>query len=206
MDFPYKKCTILKTIRSPNALKVEPVSPQIEAIPLYNCLNCLHLSPIHLNCSLGRTGWDNQWKRFERGAVLKKFDSVINKDFLNEMIILLKTNGEYSSRSFYGITKDPETYEYMMVLRYFKDGILRNHLKNNSNNINWNYKLNYLKRLANGFHIVHRDNNISGVLRYDKDLAFKICNRFSPFHTPELITHIYNSDARITHRPTFYEL
>ena len=44
------------------------------------------------------------------------------------MAIRLKT----SDYSFYGITKDPETHEHMMVLRYYEGGSLRNYLNNNN--------------------------------------------------------------------------
>ena len=51
------------------------------------------------------------------------------------MAILLETNGKMSSTRLYGITKDPDTHEYMMVLEYYGGGNLRNYLNNNFNNI-----------------------------------------------------------------------
>jgi len=41
--------------------KLDPVPSQIEAIPLYNRI---YLSPIHLNCSLGRTPGSNQYTTY----------------------------------------------------------------------------------------------------------------------------------------------
>ncbi|CAG8806663.1 26653_t:CDS:2, partial [Dentiscutata erythropus] len=61
---------------------------------------------------------NQQWTRYgQREVALKKFDGIvdINEDFLNEMVIFLKTNGDYSSAYLYGITKDPKTHEYMML-------------------------------------------------------------------------------------------
>ncbi|RHZ75584.1 hypothetical protein Glove_212g208 [Diversispora epigaea] len=94
-------------------------------------------------------------------VVLKKFDGIvditINDDFLNEMTIYLRTSGnKITSTILYGITKDPETHEYMMVLEYFKGGSLRNYLNNNFNNINWYNKLDYLKDLAEGFMLLFK--------------------------------------------------
>ncbi|RHZ78415.1 hypothetical protein Glove_165g146 [Diversispora epigaea] len=65
---------------------------------------------------------------------IKKFDNIldINKDFLNEMVIHLRTNVRGASVGFYGITKDPETHEYTN-----KGGSLRNYLNNNFNDFNW---------------------------------------------------------------------
>ncbi|CAB4432999.1 unnamed protein product [Rhizophagus irregularis] len=51
---------------------------------------------------------------------------ICQADFLNE---------------FYGITKDPETEEIMMVMQYTKNGNLRNVLSNN-------FKINYLRMLT----------------------------------------------------------
>ncbi|RHZ60287.1 hypothetical protein Glove_355g29 [Diversispora epigaea] len=55
---------------------------------------------------------------------LKKFDNFVNfNDVLNETYV------EYASIKFYGITQDPKTHKYMMVLQYAKDGNLREYLK-----------------------------------------------------------------------------
>ncbi|RHZ85271.1 hypothetical protein Glove_67g119 [Diversispora epigaea] len=58
--------------------------------------------------------WKRYWYCYEEGEVaLKKFDNFVNfNDVLNE-----------------GITQDPETHSYMMVLEYAKDGNLREYLK-----------------------------------------------------------------------------
>ncbi|RHZ73648.1 hypothetical protein Glove_230g32 [Diversispora epigaea] len=41
----------------------------------------------------------------------------------------------------YGITQDPETHSYIIILKYAEDGNLREYLKINFNNINWKLKL-----------------------------------------------------------------
>ncbi|RHZ85063.1 hypothetical protein Glove_71g78 [Diversispora epigaea] len=79
----------------------------------------------------------------------------INEDFLNEIAIHLRTMDENSSLRFYGITKDPETHKYVMVLRYLEGGNLRNFLDNNLQNINWRRKLYYLNDLAWKFKEIH---------------------------------------------------
>ncbi|RHZ86454.1 hypothetical protein Glove_50g38 [Diversispora epigaea] len=73
------------------------------------------------------------------------------------MTIYLRTSGnKITSTTLYGITKDSETHEYMMVLKYFKGGSLRNYLNNTFNNINWYNKLDYLKDFAGGFSEIHK--------------------------------------------------
>ena len=49
------------------------------------------------------------------------------------MSIHLKTQNEFASIQFYGITQDPETHSYMMVLEYAEEGNLREYLKTNFN-------------------------------------------------------------------------
>ncbi|RHZ76116.1 hypothetical protein Glove_203g58 [Diversispora epigaea] len=84
--------------------------------------------------------------------------SSINKEFLNEMSIL------------WNYTRSRNAQKYMMVLSYAKDGNLRDYLKNNFNNINWEANLYYLRRLAINFKsiqdldIVHQDFHPGNIL------------------------------------------
>ncbi|RHZ87580.1 hypothetical protein Glove_33g122 [Diversispora epigaea] len=131
--------------------------------------------------------WDienQQWKRYGKyEVVLKKFDNFVNfNDVLNEITIHLKTNTKYdASIQFYGITQDPETHSYMMVLEYAAGGDLREYLKINFNNINWLQKLNNLYILSlnlrniHELDIVHQDFHPGNILSYNfKDYAIKI--------------------------------
>ncbi|RHZ88733.1 hypothetical protein Glove_21g100 [Diversispora epigaea] len=124
--------------------------------------------------------WDienQQWKRWgQREVVLKKFDNFanLNEEFLNEMVIHLKTMNHLSySIRIYGITKDPENNKYMIVFEYMPDGNFRDYLKNHFDNINWNNKLRYLRLLAHYFRyfhnldIVHQDFHPGNILSYD---------------------------------------
>ncbi|RHZ43257.1 hypothetical protein Glove_815540g2 [Diversispora epigaea] len=149
----------------------------------------------------------------------------------NNMAIHLRTLTEYASIRFYLITHDPETHSYMMVLQYGQDGNLREYLKNNFNNINWERKLDNLQELSG--RVLSGDEEYTkaadvysfGTISYeivagfppypniphDKALAMKICNGLRPnipFHIPKLITRMIIRcwDARVTHRPTFKEL
>ncbi|RHZ70074.1 hypothetical protein Glove_275g7 [Diversispora epigaea] len=140
--------------------------------------------------------WDieNQhWKRWDGEVALKKFDNFVNfNNVLNEMEIHFKTHaGSYGSSSirFYGITQDPETHSYMMVLYYAKDGNLREYLKVNFNNINWNQKLNdlwYLSLNLINIHkldIVHQDFHPGNILSFN----FKNDIKISDFGLSKLI-------------------
>ncbi|RHZ85176.1 hypothetical protein Glove_71g138 [Diversispora epigaea] len=61
-----------------------------------------------------------------------------------------------TSIRFYGITQDPETHSYMMVLEYAADGNFREYLKNNFNNINWLQKLDSLRDLSYRLRDIHK--------------------------------------------------
>ncbi|RHZ85074.1 hypothetical protein Glove_71g192 [Diversispora epigaea] len=119
---------------------------------------------IHYARWIGRSigGWDiknQQWKRYRKEVevALKKFDNFVNfNDVLNEMKIHFKTcTDNYSSIQFYGITQDPETHSYMMVLEYASDGNLREYLKINFNNIDWFQKLFNLRDLSHRLKNIH---------------------------------------------------
>jgi serine/threonine protein kinase len=71
----------------------------------------------------------------------------------------------------YGITQDPETENYIMVLNYAENGSLRNYLDVNYNELSWNKKINYLHSIAHGLKdihekgLIHRDLHIGNILR-----------------------------------------
>ncbi|RHZ77524.1 hypothetical protein Glove_177g15 [Diversispora epigaea] len=114
--------------------------------------------------------WKRRYKGEEKEVALKKFNNFVNfNDVLNEMAIHLNTNGLGSIR-FYGITQDPETNSYMMVLNYAADGNLREYLKINFNNINWKQKLDNLYILSlrltdiHKLDIIHQDFHPGNIL------------------------------------------
>ncbi|RHZ80169.1 hypothetical protein Glove_139g303 [Diversispora epigaea] len=141
--------------------------------------------------------WDienQQWKRWGRCEVaLKKFVNFVNfNDVLNEMEIHFKSytgSDVATSIRFYGITQDPETHSYMMVLEYASEGNLREYLKINFNNINWEQKLLYLWSLSfnlmniHELDIVHQDFHPGNILSSD----FKDIMHISDFGLSKLI-------------------
>src|SRR5581483_1488566 len=55
----------------------------------------------------------------------------------------------------FGITKDPETNNFMMVMDYAKDGSLRQNLNKNFNLMDWQVKLCTLNIIAKGLSDIH---------------------------------------------------
>ncbi|RHZ76388.1 hypothetical protein Glove_198g106 [Diversispora epigaea] len=136
---------------------------------------------------------NQQWKRFGYGGfevALKKFDNIVNlNDVLNEMEIHLKTysgNGLTTIR-FYGITQDPETHSFMMVLDYVTDGNLREYLKNNFDNINWKQKLSNLRELSEKYSF-HPGNILSSDFKDDLEISDFGLIGVLPYIAPEVLS------------------
>ena len=51
----------------------------------------------------------------------------------------------------YGITKDPETKEFMLIMEYANGGNLHNYLQKNFRNITWGQKLTILLDISEGY-------------------------------------------------------
>ncbi|RHZ69557.1 hypothetical protein Glove_283g148 [Diversispora epigaea] len=176
--------TIDKFIRDAQ-LNTEEMGKSLEWIPFDRFRNIKEIakggfSTVHCATWIdGRIKWWNfeekQWERYgQHKVVLKMFDANLNEEFLNEMAIHLRTNStSICSIRFYGITKDPETGKYMMVLEYMPGGNFRDHLKNNFNNFNWESKLYSIWELAfcfKNFHdlnIVHQDFHPGNILLFE---------------------------------------
>ena len=72
----------------------------------------------------------------------------------------------------YGITQDPETKNYIVVLEYASGGSLRNYLDTNYDKLNWENKIKSLWRIADGLReihkkeLIHRDLHIGNILKF----------------------------------------
>ncbi|PKY56303.1 kinase-like protein [Rhizophagus irregularis] len=122
--------------------------------------------------------WDinNQsWNRNNQNefVALKSINDSKNVtlEFMNEITLHHKLSSDFAYiNKFHGITQDPETKNYMMVLDYAKNGSLRNYLDKNYNELNWKIKIIYLWYIAFGLDhihkngIIHRDLHIGNIL------------------------------------------
>src|SRR5436305_12184991 len=59
----------------------------------------------------------------------------------------------------YGITQDPKTNNFMMIMNYAENGSLRQYLNNSFNSMDWNNKLYNLYQIARGLNEIH-DNKL----------------------------------------------
>ncbi|GES97857.1 kinase-like domain-containing protein [Rhizophagus clarus] len=118
---------------------------------------------------------DENWKRIdqEKTVALKSLNNSKNVtlEFMKEIVLHNKVNNNPFIIKFYGVTQDPETKNYMMVLEYAEDGSLRNYLDTNFDKLNLKSKINYLYNIASGLEnihgneIIHRDLHINNILK-----------------------------------------
>ncbi|GBC04735.1 hypothetical protein RclHR1_05830013 [Rhizophagus clarus] len=122
--------------------------------------------------------WDDNhlnWNRKDQNmtVALKSLNNSknITLEFMNEITLHYKVNFHRSVVKLYGITQDPGTKNYIMVLDYARDGNLRNYLDTSYDKLSWTNKLNYLHSIAHGLKniheegLIHRDLHIGNILR-----------------------------------------
>ncbi|RIA86160.1 kinase-like domain-containing protein [Glomus cerebriforme] len=121
--------------------------------------------------------WDyeNQnWYRMRSNkfVALKSLNSSKNVtlNFINEITLHHKVDYASAIIRLYGITQDPETKNYMMVLHYAYNGSLRNYLDKYYNELDWRDKIHNLYVMAAGIdqihkkELIHRDLHIGNIL------------------------------------------
>ncbi|GBC40264.2 kinase-like domain-containing protein [Rhizophagus irregularis DAOM 181602=DAOM 197198] len=131
-------------------------------------------------------------KRFQQNfenwtSALKSLNNSENVklEFINEIKLHNKIGRETFVVIAYGITQDPETKNYIMVLEYAENGSLRNYLIKSYSELNWENKLQYLANIASGLlkihknELTHRDLHIGNVLISDIAIITDMGEKFS---------------------------
>ncbi|RHZ58289.1 hypothetical protein Glove_374g20 [Diversispora epigaea] len=106
----------------------------------------------------------------------------ISSEFLKE----LKANFHCRDRyvlPILGITQDPMTKEYAMVLRYMKNGNLRDFLKQNKS-LSWIERLWLLNSFIRGLKVIHRD---LGLCRFANEISSSGAYGILPYIAPEVL-------------------
>ncbi|GBC49633.1 kinase-like domain-containing protein [Rhizophagus irregularis DAOM 181602=DAOM 197198] len=130
--------------------------------------------------------WDydnNKWKRIRKTKVALKClhnSQDITTDFLKEIesnIIVCSFSSGHVVRCF-GITKDPKTNNFIMVMELI-NGSLRQHLNYNFISLSWDKKLGYLFGIACGLSDIHN----KGLIHHD----FHLIKKYIPYVAPEVL-------------------
>ncbi|RIA83026.1 kinase-like domain-containing protein [Glomus cerebriforme] len=173
--------------------------------------------------------WDtnkHQWRRHSQNrndfVALKSLDNSQNVklEFLNEITLHIKVIEDKLSNNIircYGITQDPNTKDYMMVMKYAKLGSLRNVLverrkrlhkdkkklyKMNNFNLDlyfwkWRYKVRILECIAAGLYkihrkgLIHRDLHIGNIVCFRETTCITDMGLCKPANYNELENNIY---------------
>src|ERR1051325_11770591 len=86
----------------------------------------------------------------------------------------------------YGIAKNPETQDFMMVMAYAQNGSLRQHLNNSFHSLSWNDKLNTLYLIALGLNRIHKE----GLIHHDFHCGNILNSKDGDGKTRSLITDL----------------
>ncbi|RHZ89782.1 hypothetical protein Glove_11g46 [Diversispora epigaea] len=98
------------------------------------------------------------------------------KKFMKELTNILAVNYHDNIIKFYGISIDPSTETYYLVMQYAKDGDLRTYLQYNFNTLDWKIKIQMAKDITSGLcyihgkNIVHRDLHSKNILVHERNL------------------------------------
>ncbi|RHZ83855.1 hypothetical protein Glove_87g103 [Diversispora epigaea] len=109
--------------------------------------------------------------------------------FVKELTNILAVNYHDNIIRFYGISIDPSTETYYLVLQYAKGGDLRTYLRNNFNTLDWKIKIQMAKDIASGLdciheeNIVHRDLHSKNVLVHEGSLLITDLGLSRPLDT-----------------------
>ncbi|CAB4446052.1 unnamed protein product [Rhizophagus irregularis] len=150
------------------------------------------------------TNWNSEnqnWKRYNENmfVALKSLDNSKNvtSEFMNEIMLhnKVKIDNNVIVR-FYGITQDPKTKNYMMVLDYAEDGSLRNYL-DKEYKLNWDIMFEYLQNIIVGLkcihekEFIHRDLHIGNILKFKYKTAITDLGLCKPANLENAKTNIY---------------
>ena len=70
----------------------------------------------------------------------------LNNDSVNSLLYL---------NQYYGITRNPDTKDFIIIMKYYKFDLRDYISKNNFYNIKWDKKLKILKHIAEGLEYLH---------------------------------------------------
>ncbi|CAI2194812.1 11318_t:CDS:2, partial [Funneliformis geosporum] len=143
-----------------NEVQIDKLPRSLKEIEYYTDkrLDCKLTEIIHL---LKRFEWQQlSGNGVDRLVVLKSLNNSqnITLEFLTEIAnTKLVDDGDYVVGC-HGISQDPNTKNYLMVMRYIESGNLRQYLQNKDNELSLENKFEKLRNIAYGLNEIHNQN------------------------------------------------
>ncbi|CAG8456020.1 848_t:CDS:2 [Scutellospora calospora] len=132
-----------------------------------------------------RTKWNAEkevWERYSNvNVALKSLLDLKEEDFTSELFKELKSHlisndqvtGRFTTLRTFGMTRDPESKAYMMVMTLADDGDLSAYLKKHFSTLNFVKRLEILYDMATGIYQIHK----SGLMHRDLHSGNVMCQR-----------------------------
>ncbi|PKY41705.1 kinase-like protein [Rhizophagus irregularis] len=86
---------------------------------------------------------------------LKNSKNINGADFIRQLDSYYTVMSSEKSPKLYGISRDPETNDYILVMQYASGGDLRQYLQDNFVEIDWYQKISILLEIAKGLKAIH---------------------------------------------------
>ncbi|RHZ48310.1 hypothetical protein Glove_553g2 [Diversispora epigaea] len=165
---------------------------QKENIPFYQCSEFENVKLISKN------SYEATFKTSLKTVSLKNLYLNDNKKFtadnlINEIKRYQKLEIHDSILKFYGITKQENTNNYMIILEYINEESLRQYLKTNFRKLDWNAKLNLAKQIANVLMHLHSNDIIHGKFNSENILIHNGIIKLNVFGLTKIISDSLSS-------------
>ncbi|RHZ73649.1 hypothetical protein Glove_230g35 [Diversispora epigaea] len=140
---------------------------------------------------IGRNVCEAIFKTSQKTVALKCV-SLNDEATLNNLINEIKKHRKLEIHDgilkLYGITKQENTKNYMIVFEYVNNGSLRQYLKSNFRKLDWNAKLNLAKQIANILMYLHSNDIIYGRLNSENILIHNENIKLNVFGITKIIS------------------
>ncbi|RIB10107.1 kinase-like domain-containing protein [Gigaspora rosea] len=152
--------------------------------------------------------YKSKWKSCGLEVALKCLK--VNNRFLDEKIVkelklLQKTDFHPNIIKFYGVTRDPSSEYYSLVLQFIDGGNLHDYLSKNNSELKWPKKLHMAVEIAKGIKYLH-DNGITHHDLHTRNiLVFGETILIAGFGIPEYATKASFSTSIVRGMPAYIE-
>ncbi|RIB03340.1 kinase-like domain-containing protein [Gigaspora rosea] len=102
----------------------------------------------------GQRTWVQQYKPKHKVALKTIYNGMkITREFLSEIQIHSRYDDPSYIANWFGISQDPLSKEYIVVMKYFEHGSIRDYLRNNQ--INWLQKVKFIRQISFALSTIH---------------------------------------------------